>query len=226
MLQLPMKKIMPFILFILVGCAVNTAGYKFSLTAPTISDVLCFEDDKVSWSFQMETSGISSTDSQWNSYPAYEGIGIELTNKTSEMIVIDWNAISVKNPSGHSSTSIMHQEMKYNECASVKAATTIPPKATIKDIIIPCSAVTFVALERGGSYWRRSMLPSPYEHPSAEFGLFVPLQIGSQKKNYDFSFKAVRYHLENGSVSSSTSATVQYDDGPTPNKRGGRERLR
>lgn len=184
------RLIVSFLSFVLIGCAPATwnPGYAtFSILKPEKTTNMSYSDQRISVNFavrQSSTYGVEGI----RRYVAYKGLAFTLVNNTDNVIIIDWNKISFVDYTGSSGNAVMHKDVKFNECASPKTPTTIPPRGRVSDIIIPCYAISFE-----GSYWHVSMLPSPRQYPKAQFGVFMPIQIGKQIVNYEFSFVAESY---------------------------------
>lgn len=184
-----MKKVSILLLFFIfiTGCI---ASYKFSMLKPNNSQ-LNFSDESIEIFFSFpthQTLGVAGV-GPYSQYRQYTGIGFIIKNKTNETITINWDKVSIKDWAGMSGKQVMHTGIKYNECANLKAVTTIPAKSQTNDIVIPCYALEF----RTGvvPYWNISILPSPRRLSKADFGLFMPLQIGDKVIDYNFEFQAV-----------------------------------
>jgi hypothetical protein len=138
----------------------------------------------------------------------YSGISFILVNKTDSVVILDWNKFSFIDARGSSGNSIMHENIKYNECGSNKPATVIPPHGKITDNIIPCYGLTFMPGSSSSTipveaYWHKSALPLPgdgsnvSDNTKITFGLYLPISIGSIVKNYTFSFKGEVFSKDN-----------------------------
>jgi hypothetical protein len=175
---------------VLAGCATAnwTPDYNtFSIVKPIVSPSMSYSDDYISISFQVVRGpgyGVEGA----RRYIPYKGIAFTLRNKTDSVITIDWNRISLVDYRGNSGNAVMHANVKYADCAAPKSPTVIPPTGRLEDIIIPCYGVYF---HSGMSYsmWYLSMLPSPRQYPKVQFGVFMPLQIGTETVNYSFAFE-------------------------------------
>ncbi|MDY6791132.1 MAG: hypothetical protein SWH54_07680 [Thermodesulfobacteriota bacterium] len=178
----------------LAACAPQLGGYNFSMV-PQASNPnkhtfdassMTYSDDKISIKFSesktwyMGVVGMSQ-------YDNYDGISFSLQNKTNDVLTIDWNKMSFTDFFGRSGNAVMHQGVKYNECNGFKVPTSIPPKGLISDIIIPCYGLKFISAV--SPRWEAHMLPNPAKIPNVKFGIFMPIQIGNQFHNYQFSFK-------------------------------------
>lgn len=189
-----MKKFTILILIFLLttGCI---ASYKFSMLKAVDPSRLNFSDDNIEIYFSFPTEffvGNEPVTKGSLQYRQYTGIGFIMKNKTNETMTINWDKVSIKDWAGMSGKQVMHTGIKYNECANSKAVTTIPAKSQTNDIVIPCYALEFKTF--GGqapARWNVSMLPSPRQVSKANFGLFMPLQIGDKTVDYSFEFQAI-----------------------------------
>jgi hypothetical protein len=174
----------------LCGCAPQI-GYSFKMAASTTvsspPSTMTYSDNFIDISFNIVEDFYKGVEG-FQQYDQYKGVSFVLNNKTDNVLTIDWNKISFKDYRGSSGNSVMHNNMKYNECASSKPSTVVPPKGRIEDVIIPCYGVAFTS----GSYarWNLSFLPSPRVFPNVDFGIYMPLQFDTNIKNYEFNFTA------------------------------------
>ncbi|MCK4841531.1 MAG: hypothetical protein KAT04_06575 [Methylococcales bacterium] len=173
-----MKIIYASIFLLLAGCA-SQSIYDLNLN----SSGRVFSDENISISFSFPTANAVSRTQDFTTYKVHTGIGIVLENKTNKNIVIDWNQVTMRDNTGASGKQVMHEGVKYKDCADSKVPTTLPPKGFIRDIITPCYGVWF-----SPSGWNASMLPEPKLGNVDSVGLALPLKIGDELKNYDFTF--------------------------------------
>lgn len=189
-----MKKILTILVFIslisFVGCAPQI-GYKFTMIKPTINPKMIYSNDYISIAFVLSETWYKGVEGM-KQYDNFDGISFILTNKTNEVMTIDWNKISFKDYTGSSGNAVMHKGIKYKDCSSIKSPTTIPSKGKLSDIIIPCYGVKFKDYGRSGAKWEIHMLPSPRKMAAVVFGIFIPIQIGDDVHNYEFEFQATR----------------------------------
>lgn len=194
-----MKKdiVLSFMFFICIafisGCVPAGIGYSFKMTASSTvpappSTLMTYSDNLIDISFNITEEYLKGVEG-FQQYDQYKGVSFVLNNKTDNVLTIDWNKISFKDYRGSSGNSVMHNNLKYNECSSSKPSTIVPPKGKIEDVIIPCYGVVFTS----GTYahWELSFLPSPRVRPSVDFGIYLPLQFDTTIKNYEFNFAAV-----------------------------------
>ena len=188
-----MKKSLKIFLLFLVACLVGCApqiGYRFTMTKPSADSRLFYSDGYIDVRFVLSETWYKGVEGM-KQYDNFDGVAFVLTNKTNEVMTIDWNKISFKDYTGSSGNAVMHKGIKYNECSSIKNPTTIPPKGQLSDIIIPCYAVDFT-----GSAWKVHMLPSPRKMPTAEFGIYMQIKVGETVHNYEFEFRATKGETE------------------------------
>ena len=173
-----MKKYALCLCLLCFGCATYPmSGYNFKMAKPSSDAPLSYADDKIDIKFSVEPMPVKIR-------AIYNEVGFKLVNKSDKPLTIDWNKISFRDYNGHSGKPVMHEGVKYAECSSSKIPTTIQPRETIVDAILPCYALTFM-----GQYgWRQEMFPSPPTLPEVNIGFFLPLQFGDQAVNYDFQF--------------------------------------
>jgi hypothetical protein len=148
-------------------------NYSYSMTKPENSPELILENENFDIGFTINRSRI----------------GFQLQNKSSDPITIDWNQVSYVDPTG-SSHRVMHQGVKYSNRDQSLAPTTIPPNASIEDIVLPTDNVSYSS--EINEWTRDPLFPSgtgaeAYEGQS--FSVFMPLEIGGETQNYNFVFK-------------------------------------
>lgn len=174
-----MKKIfvIVFITAALSGCL--SGGYQFHMAAPVDNPGMAFEDDNIKMDFMMHEVVIGMSKN-------YAAVNFILTNKTDQPITIDWNKVSFIDVHGVSGNAVMHSGMRYNECSSPKAPTTIPPKGKAVDSVTPCYALNFIPYG-SLSRWEIAIIPKRHKGP-VKIGFYMPLQIGDVTLNYEFVF--------------------------------------
>jgi hypothetical protein len=147
--------------------------YVFSLIKPKLSQTLEFEDELIAIVLDVGT----------------KQIGFTMQNKTDNPISIDWNQISYIDLSG-TAHRVIHQGVKLIDRDKPQAQTVIPPTAKIVDFVYPADLVTW----RENDWEELPLLPPSQEalqHKGQTFGVFIPLEINGQKKNYLFTVKIV-----------------------------------
>jgi len=181
----------------IAACAPQLGGYNFLLMQPAQNPnkytfdtaSMTYSDDKITIKFNTSKTWYMGVDGM-SQYDNYDGVSFSLQNNTNKPLIIDWNKVSFTDFSGRSGNAVMHQGIKYNECNNFKAPTSIPPKGFVTDIIIPCYGLKFIS--GAGARWEAHMLPNPTKFPNVTFGLFMPLEIGNETHNYQFSFKGLK----------------------------------
>jgi len=151
--------------------ATYPVDYDFAMTEPEESQSLSFQDDAVAIEFDISE----------------ERIAFNLENKSSQPIQIDWNQVSYVDPDG-SSNKVMHKGVKYANKDESLAPTTVPPNASIEDFILP----TDLLVRTSDGWTEGSLFPDGSESEAYDgqtFSLFMPLEIGEETQNYNFTFE-------------------------------------
>jgi hypothetical protein len=176
----------------LTGCSTTYDAYNVSMPSSQ-SGALVYLSDGIDISFSIQRDGGLGTypGTVMEHYENIAGISFVLMNKTDKTLTIDWNKVSFKDTAGFDGNAVMHKGVKYNECASFKAPSVVPPKGRLMDVITPCYAVEF-ASSQYGSTWVTDMLPAPRNRPETEFGLFMPIRVGDAEEHIKVSFKATK----------------------------------
>lgn len=166
-------KVADFDLALVPQFSAYDARYVFRLLKPTESDILMFEDDTIKIVL----------------IPDVKQLGFTLLNKTNEPITLEWDRISQIDLSG-TAHRVMHQGTRIADRDKPQAATVIPPQSKIDDFVYPSDYVTWSSTT---SRWDdgRPILPlqDQLQQKGQTFGLFMPLEINGQKKNYMFTIK-------------------------------------
>lgn len=125
-------------------------------------------------------------------------IGFNVENKTDNSVRLIWNDAAFVDIAGKSQP-IMHEGIKYTDCAGNKTPSVIVRRGALADAAIPCGNVSF-----GYSSWVVSpLLPhdrllaadttnslSHYrEHVGKTVSLLLPLQIEDVVNDYLFTFR-------------------------------------
>jgi len=152
------------------------------------STEMSYEDSLVSMKFFFV--GIESYD-QVDTHDHYDGTHFTLQNMTDSTIIIDWNKISYIDVNGNVGNTVMHQDIKYSDCASTKTPTNIPSKGKISDVIVPCYGVSMSSIG-----WHEKSLPCPSVIDNVIFGIYFPILIGSTEKIYTFKFSGTSYVIK------------------------------
>lgn len=188
------------LLVLLTSCAPQLKGYRFSMdeSNPTESNAnytfdasaMHYSDDMISVRFYVSETFYKGVDG-FSQYDNYEGVSFTLRNLTDSPMIIDWNLVSFTDYMGRSGNAVMHSGIKYSQCNEYKPPSSVPPKGTISDIIIPCYGLSFVPEAISSMKWQSRMLPNPTKMPEVQFGIFLPVKIGNEVINYNFSFRGV-----------------------------------
>jgi hypothetical protein len=122
-----------------------------------------------------------------------EQIGFTISNNTNRPIKIDWNQCSYidVNKLAH---AVIHTGVRYLERDKPQVPTVIPPSAMINDVILLSDYVDYTSGSSGG--WKsKAFFPVLSDDPKnnlyvgKSFGLFMPLEIDGQVRNYSFLFR-------------------------------------
>lgn len=165
------------LVFLLSSLSFSQAGFKegpeynwsFSLIQPTPSETLSYSDAFIKITFYM--------------HPAFIGFGIQ--NRTDSGIKINWDDLSMIDPSGTSSR-VIRTRIKPEDKNSPQAPTVIPPNAGFQDILIPSENV-YDNLEL--NYRPLFGGDDSLKWNNKDFRLYFPLEIKGSKKEYTFKFK-------------------------------------
>lgn len=203
--------------FMISGCHGHITGYKLSMVSPMKNIEATFSDKYIDISFALVPSRKISSELIDGKYGRhYRYFNFILANKTNEVVVIDWNKISVTDSDGYSGNNVMHKGTEFNKCSGHKAVSIIPPGLSINDFIIPCfifegimdklaKDLLFLTAMTGqrhtvdsSTLWgiqsKALMLKlHPGKQPQIGLGVFIPLQIGTKNVNYNFTFSGTIY---------------------------------
>ncbi len=149
------------------------ASYKVSMVKPKASNDLSFEDMFLRIDFRFSKTAISFT----------------IKSKSDNPIKIDWNQMSYVG-SESKSHRIIHSQIKFVEKEKPQTPTIIPPQAIIDDAIIPLDNVRYS--EPGRAWVEDELFPDAPAGKALKgntFGVFMPLDINGQIKNYFFTFR-------------------------------------
>lgn len=144
--------------------------FSFLMVKPEVSKGLLYEDKTINIIFEITRKQIDFT----------------IYNKISEPIKIDWDSASYVDIF-QKSHKIIHKGIKLIERESHQSPTVIPPTASLDDIIYPTDYVSY------NDGWVESPLfpetPEAKLYKEMSFSVFLPVLVGSQTKNYLFTFK-------------------------------------
>lgn len=157
--------------------------YSFTMVEPYPSKSAMFENDSLSIDFSLSK----------------EGISFFMSNKTEEQIQILWNQTSYIDIYG-SSNRVLPSGVRYINKNESLQPTNIPPRSNTEKSLIPSDNVTYVGDEwvesslfpnrrTFGNYEDESDTKDVESYTGEKFGLFLPVMIGDEKKEYRFVFK-------------------------------------
>ncbi len=168
----------------LLGCASMLFGTKYSysykLVKPESADMK-WEDDKISLSFLIGDKEVS----------------FKVKNKTNEVMKIIWDEATLVQFG--KAIKVMHAGVKYTDRNSSQPASTIPPGASIDDLIMPTDNVYFSSGKYGG--WREQDLfptqdmneakykQSILDSKGQKFSVYLPIQYQGKTIDYTFEFE-------------------------------------
>lgn len=109
----------------------NTYEYKYTLKTPVPDSTLSFSDNSINVRFAVTSSQIIFT----------------LKNKLEQPLRINWDDASITQYG--SVMKIMHKGVKYADRNASMPATTIPPHASLEDLVMPAENVSL----SGGGYY-------------------------------------------------------------------------
>ena len=167
----------------LVGCmplSYTVNDYKISMLKPMKAPSPEFKDENITATFFVMDSQIS----------------FDLVNNTDKGIKINWDEVAYIDPTGQS-MRVIHNGIKLIDRNAPQAPTFIPPMARINDIIIPSENISYVSGQYGG--WKESdLFPGKDKsiYTGAEFGIYFPLEIKGEKKEYNLRFKVNKINQE------------------------------
>jgi len=172
-----MMKKCSFVFGLIILC-VSCAGYlqeepkldwTFSLEKPAATEALTYADDSVEIKFIITP----------------KQIGFDIQNKTDSEIKIDWDEIFYRSPAGRS-LRVIHRETQYADKDSLQVPTVIPPNEKISDFIIPSELIFHLTY---GGWTTAPLFDFNTYYRDKTFGLYFPLVINGNKKEYSFEFK-------------------------------------
>jgi hypothetical protein len=126
-------------LVLLQSCASKILVYDYRLAYPVESKRLYVENDRFSIAFDVTN----------------KEIGFTIFNKMNEGIRINWDEVSFS--INGKATRAVHKATGVLNINQVQPPTTIPPKSTLEDFIMPAENV---AIGTAGMYTRYNILPT------------------------------------------------------------------
>lgn len=145
----------------------------FSLTQPSPSHALSYEDASIAINFTI----------------ANEEVDFTLSNKTQEPQSINWDEVSFIDLNG-TAHRVLHQGVKFVDRDKPQSPTVIPPGAKINDLVALSDGVRF---NSSINDWERDPLLPPSQtianYKGKTFGVFMPISVDGKKKNYTFTIR-------------------------------------
>jgi hypothetical protein len=177
-----------FIALLIGGCAAGFYGtqtgtsyqYSYAITKPETPN-MNWSDDKIDIAFQ-----ISKT-----------SIGFSLKNNTEDVMKVIWDEASIVQFG--EAKKVMHSGVKYIDRNNSQPPSSIPPGASIEDLVLPTDNVYY----REGYYeggWEEYDLfaTQDFNKPDLgtsilgmkgqKFSLYLPVQYKGQTVGYNFEF--------------------------------------
>jgi len=177
------------LILLISGCVAYGPQYKMSLTgverpenakarygAIKISNI----KDKDVTKYTFEDDLIYS---EW--YLSYDSVHFSMKNKTKHSIKLMWDEAVLVDEFG-GSQMIMHSGIKYTNRSDSQSPSIIVRGATISDLILPTSNVTFVSGQYGG--WQTGRLLSK-NASGKTIQILLPIKIENTVNEYIFKFK-------------------------------------
>jgi hypothetical protein len=115
-------------------------------------------------------------------------IAISILNKTEEGVKVNWEEISFIPPSGMASKTL-HGSCVMGGLNTPQPPSIIPPHAKIVDFLVPAESFYY---DKKYERWKTRDLSSYIDKASQNnntFGIYLPLEIKGQKKEYNFVFR-------------------------------------
>ena len=172
-----MKKLftIAIVTIILQSCASKYLLYDFKMTHPEQSKNLFHENDKFSISFEI----------------GQKMIGINILNKLTDGIRINWDEVSFS-INGQAERAV-HKSTGIAKITEVQPPTTIPPKSSLQDFLIPESNVHY-STAFGGTYSFDNLFPieegakkadkAAAKYKGTKVTIFMPFYIGGKYESY------------------------------------------
>jgi len=105
--------------------------------------------------------------------------------------MINWNQVSFIDIA-RNSQRVTHEGVKYADRNDSMPATTVPPTATVKDIILPTNLVSYDS--QAGDWVTKKLFPDGPEsrnYGGQKVSVFMPVTVRGSLKNYVFTFGVV-----------------------------------
>lgn len=171
-----MKKLLPIIsLIFLQSCTSKYLIYDFNMTHPVQAKNLYYENERFSVSFEI----------------GRETIQVNILNKLNDGIRINWDEVSFS-INGNTERAV-HKSTGINRVTEVQPPTTIPPKASLQDFLVPASNVNY-STAFGGTITFDPLFPTENSAKKAErtkqkykgtkITIFMPFYVGGKYESY------------------------------------------
>lgn len=149
------------------------AAFSLAKPAPSSPGGLAFEDARIGMAFDVSQ---------------FDGFRFRLANKGEDPITLDWDQLSMVSPSG-SALRLVHTGILRMDLDRPQAKSVIPPGATLQDTLFPSEAVrNWMEFMKGMEKMAFGSAIDPAKNCNKNFSLFMPLQVGEKKVNYNFQF--------------------------------------
>ncbi len=159
------------------SCVNKNLFYKFSISHPVKSQMLFIENDTFSINFEIGA----------------QEINFVIFNKSLDGIRVNWDEVSFS--INGEAQRVIHKNTGVFSITNVQPPTTIPPKSTLTDFLLPTSAVRYLNISNSTYTIFKSMLPT-YANgkknisnaikslKGTKITVFLPLYIGNKYQSY------------------------------------------
>lgn len=182
-------KLIPIALFLLsiTSCTSKYLIYDFKMKHPVESRQLEYENDTFSIVFEFERQTINFT----------------ILNKTNDGIKVNWDEVSFS-VNGKAQRAV-HKETGVYKISDIQPPTTIPPKSTLEDFLIPTDNVRYSNISNRTYVITKDIFPitatgkkkleaAIKKYKGTKVTVFLPLYIGNKYQSfyYDIYIEDVR----------------------------------
>jgi hypothetical protein len=182
-----MKKLLLLLLpCCFIGCASRFYNYKISMTHPIKSSQLYYENDTFAISLD----------------PQAKTMGFSILNKSTDGIKISWDEVSLS--INGQALRVVHKETGVYKINDIQPPTTIPPKSSLEDYLVPTNNVKYLSLSARTYTIVGFMLPvddfgkkkwdaTIRKYKGTKMTIFLPFYIGGKyfSHYYDLSIDDV-----------------------------------
>lgn len=170
------------ILTLLTSCSNKYLFYSLRMTHPVTNNTLYFENDTFAINFEIDKIGIH----------------FSLLNKTYDGIKINWDEVSFS--INGQAQRIVHKETGVYKISDVQPPTTIPPKSSLSDYLVPTSNVQYISISNRAYAFTGSFLPvnltgkskiqeAIKRYKGTKLTIFLPLYIGNKYISYYYDIQ-------------------------------------